>query len=139
MNGIKLNNIPRDSGIKVNSVEKFIKLLGWIITEGSTKSNKSSVNITQNKGVKQRNIKELLDDLKLDYNEYIYGNSYRYYIKNKQLRTWMVNNIGEENNNKYIPIRYKNLNKQQLQLLLDRKSTRLNSSHIPLSRMPSSA
>ena len=38
-----------------------------------------------------------------------------------------------------IDFAYLDIEPDQLYLLIDRKSTRLNSSHIPLSRMPSSA
>ena len=72
-----------------------------------------------------------LSDLQQDEGGKLLQAEYQYYLNERKALEELIDNrlLGDEARKKNIP----------LEQLLDRKSTRLNSSHSTLSRMPSSA
>ncbi len=126
--GLDINNKydDDDKTLKINinnkeiNLEDFLSFAGFYLSEGSLTSKKTNYRliIYQNKDRYFDEIKNCLDNLGFTYKIYEYGDERRFFIYNKALVSYMLEQFGHGAANKSIPSWIKNLPVDYLEVLI---------------------
>lgn len=112
-------NIPMD---------KWLKLLGYILSEGCviccpSVKNQYGLHISQRKDYVRDKIKDFMDSItEFKVIEKPHGqdkDALIWYIYDKSLHTYLMENTGNNSHDKRIPLEFRSLPKRQLQILFD--------------------